>query len=156
MVFGLPATSEPVQVWFEQPLTVIVPPTVPADTGVFGVIVIAPVVGPVMEKVAEKPVPVVGSGVRMKTEPPLTLTVTVWGVGVAPPAVAEKVTDVVETEYEGPPPPPPPPPPPQAESNPTVTSDAATKRARMPAAMNIMEPPLMARAVGDAADDQHE
>jgi hypothetical protein len=103
-----------------------------------------------MEKVAEKPVPVVGSGVRMKTEPPLTLTVTVWGAGVAPPAVAEKVTDVVETEYEGPPPPPPPPPPPQAESNPTVASDAATKRARMPAAMNIMEPPLMARAVGDA------
>jgi hypothetical protein len=87
-----------VQVWFEQPLTWIVPVSVPAEVGVFGVIVIVPVVGPVMEKVAPKPVPVVGSGVKMKTEPPLTLTVTVWGAGVAPPAVAEKVTDVVETE----------------------------------------------------------
>jgi hypothetical protein len=48
MVFGLPATSPLLQMFVEQPLTVIVPVNVPAFTGASGVIVIVPVVDPVI------------------------------------------------------------------------------------------------------------
>ena len=44
MVFGLPATSVPSQVGFEQPRTVMVPVVVPGFVGANGVMLITPVV----------------------------------------------------------------------------------------------------------------
>ena len=75
MVFGLPATSLPSQVGFEQPRTVMVPVVVPGFVGANGVMLITPVVVPVIWKLwLNWPAP--DWLVSTKTEPLSTVIVT--------------------------------------------------------------------------------